>query len=49
MPGGAMKPYSLDDNWELLKLRYEEMARPIPLPWVAFYRAVRAILRWGGR
>ena len=44
-----MRPYSLDDYWELLKQYYERRNRPIPRRWKVFYRIVRVLLRWGAR
>jgi len=42
-----MRPYSLDDYWELVKIRYETRRQPLPRRWRLLYRLVRAILRWG--
>jgi hypothetical protein len=42
-----VKPYSLDEHWELLKLRYEERGEPVPAYWTRFYRAVIRVLIWG--
>ena len=44
-----MKAYSLDDYFELLKLKYEQQQKPLPARWRVTYRAMRALLRWGAR
>jgi len=44
-----LKPYSIDDWWELLKLKYERLDRPVPRRWNFFYRRVRGIIAWGAR
>jgi len=44
-----MCTYSLDDYWALLAARYDTCGRRVPRRWRLFYRAVRALLRWGCR
>jgi|GEM_PF-4744840 len=44
-----MRAYSLDDYWQLVSAHYDSCGRRVPLRWRLFYRAVRAVLRWGGR
>jgi hypothetical protein len=44
-----VRPYSLDDYWDLLAERYHYRGRNVPRRWLLFYCAVKAILRWGAR
>lgn len=45
----SVRAYSLDDHWELMKIRYHDSGRRVPQRWLNFYRLVCAILRWGAR
>jgi hypothetical protein len=44
-----MRPYSIDEHWELLKLRYEERGKPVPGYWVRLYRVVCRLFALGAR
>lgn len=41
-----MKPYSLDDHWELLSVEYHATTRTMPLLDRLWYLAQLAWLRW---
>ena len=42
-----MRPYSIDEHWERLVLRYEERGQRVPPHWLRFYRSVLRVIAWG--
>ena len=47
--GVAMKPYSLDEHWEVLTAEYHAAGRRVPWLDRLWYRAALAWLRWRRR
>ena len=44
-----MRPYSIEEHWDVLSLRYESRGLRVPWRWRFFYRSVRRVLAWGAR
>jgi hypothetical protein len=44
-----MRPYSLDEHWDLLTLRYQERGCRVPWRWRLLYRIVCRLIAWGTR
>lgn len=44
-----MRAYGIDDEWERLTYRYQQLGRPVPRRWLWLYRGVRALIAWGSR
>jgi len=46
---GAMRAYSLDDQWDRLTLRYDERGLRVPQRWLWLYRVIAALFPWGAQ
>jgi hypothetical protein len=44
-----MKPYSIDDWWDVLTFRYEELGRPVPKRFSWLYDITRWVFKRGAR